>query len=970
VIGLAVTGAALVAVSPSLRVALPSLTSDLTLFIDERTDPTTVTTGPITITGHTNQPAEIEVLVDEIPVEKTRTGPDHRFRLEGITAYPESSIAVKATVSSWFGAMRAVEYPFYRIAGGAPAPPRFLDVSETVNRGWVLLKGRAYGSSRVVVTSPDTAEVKTNTERSGAFSMVVNFPRPGRYTLTGYAEDWRGARSTAASAVVTWDPTWTKPAPPEPIARRLTIIASRPVGRAVVEVALHRHDERARGLVTGTLSLQLFLESVFGDVELGLGDTPQPLRLAFFATRAPEIEVQPARIVIRAWTDPRYTTLKMPAWDGSFVVALSGRFDLSGARDVLEIKITDYDVRHVDPPPNTYKDGVVRWEGGRDDTAVEKVRLTLTAKAPTSRAGFFAWLRTPTAAFVPVPVARILGAVAQLAPALVVLALGLIIGRPSPAQPFGRDARLARSIRLLLVLTLIVPSRVMAATLDSLVIEPLLDVLALAPPSLVGVHVGGALGAFVIALVLRVLVRALRHGPVRNVAEPLLGAAWIAAAIVLTVDVGDRLLTSHGDLPGLRVQLVTPLILAPVFAWLVTRPAAFSRRRGTVAVWFAGIVAGILLTFPLDSELLEIARHRSPRSFIEQFASISRELVLYVLAWAVVVRLRDVDGEEDALRGQLAVLVFATYLVGLSTRIFWLPVPFLLALLVAPHFVLEPAARRRALDVLAPFAVRDRRDLASRCLALGEAQQFREALEKLDKKTVAPADYEKRKREVDAYIAERERATVVAGGLGAQDLVLAVGGHARDWTNARTAVKHGAVLALPLFAVYVGAFLSKEVWRDDPFLPLEVSTRLVGFTTQWFMAAFFFGYFFKWIRGGSGLTKGVRVAIAVLACLLPARIASFGSLEGLAALALSAGQTFLFFALLGVWAFDYRTSRQISGGTFAWRTYSRLGDIRTLAASASILLTSVGLASTSVITGQFTSILSALVRLAFPAAPK
>jgi hypothetical protein len=200
-------------------------------------------------------------------------------------------------------------------------------------------------------------------------------------------------------------------------------------------------------------------------------------------------------------------------------------------------------------------------------------------------------------------------------------------------------------------------------------------------------------------------------------------------------------------------------------------------------------------------------------------------------------------------------------------------------------------------------------------------------------------------------------------------VVLAVGPLPSQWENGLLAVGHGVLIALPLLLPAFVGYLAAGLGQETPYFPLSLADQLVGAIGYWLVGAFFFGYYVTYIRGESGLTKGLRLAAAAVACLLPAWLLPVGSRTDLVAVLLRAGQTIVFFAVLGAWAFDYRTFRRALGTRFTWSRFARFGGLGNVTAAGSVLLASAGLAVASVLSGQLMAILSALVQLAFPQVP-
>src|SRR5262249_4600269 len=153
-------------------------------------------------------------------------------------------------------------------------------------------------------------------------------------------------------------------------------------------------------------------------------------------------------------------------------------------------------------------------------------------------------------------------------------------------------------------------------------------------------------------------------------------------------------------------------------AWLIMRAIPIRRRPWRTVTCLVVIVGAAVLSFPLERGIFEFfVQPMTLWSRLERFASILQQVVLYVLSWLLVSRLRD-SMVHDERRARLAVLIFATSLVGTTALAFWLPLPFLLALWVAPRHILIPRRERQILDRLTPVVVRERHDVAARSLAL------------------------------------------------------------------------------------------------------------------------------------------------------------------------------------------------------------------------------------------------------------
>jgi hypothetical protein len=206
--------------------------------------------------------------------------------------------------------------------------------------------------------------------------------------------------------------------------------------------------------------------------------------------------------------------------------------------------------------------------------------------------------------------------------------------------------------------------------------------------------------------------------------------------------------------------------------------------------------------------------------------------------------------------------------------------------------------------------------------------------------------------------------------LKAKDLALSLGPCPTNWDNGVHALKRGFIISLPFLLLYLLTFLIKQIRLDSSFVFLWTVLRIITFVLDWALYAFFFGYFFNQLQGESGLKKGLRVALVVIACLFPVWLTSGSSLVELSATFLRAGQIFLFFTVLGVWAFDYHTFRTTLKEHFSLKRFTQFGDMPRFVAVASVLLTSAGVAFSSVLKGRFLEVVTQLISAIFPEIPR
>ena len=140
-----------------------------------------------------------------------------------------------------------------------------------------------------------------------------------------------------------------------------------------------------------------------------------------------------------------------------------------------------------------------------------------------------------------------------------------------------------------------------------------------------------------------------------------------------------------------------------------------------------------------------------------------------------------------------------------------------------------------------------------------------------------------------------------------QGTVLANGptGHARS--DAILALRYAIPLALVPGALAMYEFAAS--WETS-FPAVTFVLRMMLSFAYWLTLAFFFGYFYRYIRGKSGLAKGIYLAAGVTCPYLCLRLIETQSLADFRYFFFWAMQVFGFCTILGLFSFDYETLRR------------------------------------------------------------
>jgi hypothetical protein len=438
-------------------------------------------------------------------------------------------------------------------------------------------------------------------------------------------------------------------------------------------------------------------------------------------------------------------------------------------------------------------------------------------------------------------------------------------------------------------------------------------------------------------------------------------ASWLYRKIL-----GDYSLELFAEIGAVLVLLCISVLL--VRMWRAQKNAQTLSVGWLVALY----LLFCLFAFPFDEDFLnhDIA---SLLWSVRLFFSTLQTLMPYALLPGLLALLRQADDSayQRISIVSLGMLFFASFVVGVAAQWLFIPLPFLLAIWVYPHMVVKPRALRESIDEddVKSIVFSGRREGLLRLLS-GQSSKLLDAWLELEEKLIAGEmtheAYDKKRVELESRITQAGQNNLLPHGLTWKELALNFGPYRTNFDNGLWSARHALILTFPFVVLYLWEALQREAGLGKPYLPFYLFSRTLIYFADWFAAGFFFGYFFPYLRGDSGLKKGLFVASAVVFCLLPTWLFS---LTDTTALFLRAGQTFLFFSLLGLLAFDFYTLRDELKELFDWRKLVEIQDMPTLTAFASVALGSLGVTVTSVLTGQFESVFTQIVKLVFQQLP-
>jgi hypothetical protein len=397
------------------------------------------------------------------------------------------------------------------------------------------------------------------------------------------------------------------------------------------------------------------------------------------------------------------------------------------------------------------------------------------------------------------------------------------------------------------------------------------------------------------------------------------------------------------------------------------RPAWFDRK----AVRLAAASILLLTALPLPSPSFE------DLSYVGSF-SVSN-LAFFLLPWVLPIWLTGGLAflyKEGKDRLELSHAAHALGLLALSTmlfspRIYWfyLPVTFLLGWLTLDR-VLVRERSEDSIPGLSEILTRKRPLLFEAILDRNVADQAVRSYrrKKLESLLSGELDFDTYEKEYDARLAKAEsiRQRAMEGKQDASDLALALAPHATAWANGIYGALFGALFGLPWIYFGLASLLHNSAVRS-PHPLLDLGSDVVLLILRWATAGFLLGYFFPYIRGRSGLTKGFYLFLALTIPTIPLAVIQNTTAEELQPFLFLYLQTFIHCMLLGLFAFDLAALRQ--AGFRDWRFLFELHGLPALGISLSSLAVAIGAAITTLLSSQLSSLVGAALRVALPAGP-
>ncbi len=331
------------------------------------------------------------------------------------------------------------------------------------------------------------------------------------------------------------------------------------------------------------------------------------------------------------------------------------------------------------------------------------------------------------------------------------------------------------------------------------------------------------------------------------------------------------------------------------------------------------------------------------------------------------------QGKHDVALGHQARFVAILLLASLFFRVgssWWLyiPVGFLLGWLLL-QYAIRPASDWGKLDPLFHEAVVKRNDLLEQVININAAEgahwEYRKKMtEQLAKGELTSAAFSQKLKNRRSQLDQlREKSKVNDQAL--RDIALAFGPFPSAWKNAIHGMKWALVFSLPWSLLYLQEFL-RGTGFSHSYPLLSFLTNLLYYLGRWAILGFAFGYLFPYLKGKTGVTKGLFFALLLILPSLPSAAINNLTFSAWQTTLFGSLQIFIECLLLGLLGFDYETLREGGRGV---QMLLEVHGLPSLGISVSAILLAIGAALTTLLTSQLSSLVGVALQLFIPQFP-
>ena len=386
------------------------------------------------------------------------------------------------------------------------------------------------------------------------------------------------------------------------------------------------------------------------------------------------------------------------------------------------------------------------------------------------------------------------------------------------------------------------------------------------------------------------------------------------------------------------------------------------------------ILVGLLLALILASPTVLVngqIRYQAEWVHAINLAFILDNLIVCIwlggLAW-MLYRERRTDPQIDPFVRWAAVLAASAVFYGTRAWLF-LPISFLIGWPILSYFVRADAWRE--LGSIYDYVVNQRAKLLDQIIDLQDAENAfkrlrKERKDQYSKGEMTFAAYHQTIEEHRQELEQMEEAAKVDGRV-AKDIALTFGPYPSAWSNAVYGAMWSALFALPWIILFGYNYLAEPVSRIS--YPLwDFASDVLFALTKWILIGFFFGYFFPYMRGNSGLGKGFGFFVVLVLPTIPLMVLTNQTAGAWQVDLFLMLQVFIQCMLLGLFAFDYKVLRQ-SKQRAGWQMAFDIHGLDAVGLSLSSIIVAVGATVTTIMTATATGVVGQLLQYAIPKSP-
>jgi hypothetical protein len=345
---------------------------------------------------------------------------------------------------------------------------------------------------------------------------------------------------------------------------------------------------------------------------------------------------------------------------------------------------------------------------------------------------------------------------------------------------------------------------------------------------------------------------------------------------------------------------------------------------------------------------------------------------LVLWAWSVAVALALTEQAKNTLAvdelcraGGLVVLCGALF--GTQATWLFIPITFLVGWLLFDHVLVRPASDSSKIESLSKDRRGRARELIKQILDLNASERAYLAYRRKQREKFINGDIDLKAFQSGLAAVEEELETVRKAtslrGTTAKAGALGLGPEESAAGNAWHGVRWALLLATPWIIASILNVLTTP--KDQSAYPLwDLIYSVSAILIRWAACGFFFGYFFSYIRGASGIQKAVWTFLVCALAQAPHAALTITSMDQARALILWNLQLFIVLMLLGLVAFDYVTLRRAGYRSFS--VLFELHDVPTIGASASSILVAMGVTGATFLEGSAKQLITLALKLIIP----